>query len=206
MSNQNLLSPNQNDPCSGRSTPSSVGGTTSGRSSALTVESSGAISFGMQTNALICPIPLAGSFAVIDPDGLAAIGREKGSGAYSAVEHVALLSIIFQVPGAFNCCESSPQWEEVHRRMNTAFYQSGGTRLSSALHGHFLDLYRAFKLGIRNLSLVDKVNKCTLEYEAGDDVMDEYVEALHNLLWLDRSTIQRSGVAAVLWSCSSPCI
>jgi hypothetical protein len=53
---------------------------------------------------------------VIDPNGLATkkpSGRDKGSVAYSAVEHVALLSMISQVPDAFNCSESSPQWEEV---------------------------------------------------------------------------------------------
>jgi hypothetical protein len=41
--------------------------------------------------------------------------------------------------------------------MTSEFYQSGGTWLSSALHGHFVDLYGAFKLGIRNLSV--DVNK-----------------------------------------------
>jgi hypothetical protein len=44
-------------------------------------------------------------------------GREKGSSAYSSVEHVALLSTMSQVPDAFNCSESSPQWKEVFKRM-----------------------------------------------------------------------------------------
>jgi hypothetical protein len=35
-------------------------------------------------------------------------GREKGTITYSSVEHVALLSIISQVPDSFSCSESSP--------------------------------------------------------------------------------------------------
>jgi hypothetical protein len=64
----------------------------------------------------IHPIPRQGSFVIMDPDGLAIKkprGRDRGSVAYSAVEHVALLSMISQVPDAFNCSENSPQWEEV---------------------------------------------------------------------------------------------
>jgi hypothetical protein len=72
----------------------------------------GARTFNTQTEVTIRPIPRQGSFSVIIPDALAAkkpSGREKGSPAYSAVEHVALLSVISQVPDAFNCSESSPQ-------------------------------------------------------------------------------------------------
>ena len=74
----------------------------------------------------------------------------------TAVEHVALFSTISKIPDAFNAYESSPQWEEVYKRMNSEFYQPRGTWLSIALHGHFVDLYGTFKLGIRNLSLIDK--------------------------------------------------
>ena len=98
---------------------------------------------------------------------------------------MALLSVISQVPDAFNCSESSPQWEEVYKRMIAEFYQSGPPRLSGALHGHFVDLYSAFKVGIKNLSVVDREKKCPVEYKAGDDAMAEYVEALNNLLCLD---------------------
>jgi len=71
----------------------------------------------MQCNTTICPIPRQGSFAVLDPDSLTSkkpSGREKGAATYSSVEHVALLFIMSQVPDAFNCSESSPQWEEVY--------------------------------------------------------------------------------------------
>jgi hypothetical protein len=95
-----------------------------------------------------------------------------------------------QVPDSFNCSESPPQWEEVYKRMIAEFYQSGPTQLSGALHGHFVDLYSAFKLGIRNLSVVDKEKKCPLEYKAGDDDLVEYVEALNNLLCSDAKKYQ----------------
>jgi len=177
------------NPSSGRTTPSSIGGASSGRASALTVGSntSSHISFDTQglPNTTICPIPRQGSFAVVDAEGLASKKprcRERGATAYSSVEHVALLSIMSQVPDAFNCSESSPQWEEVYKRMIAEFYQSGPTWLSGALHGHFVDLYSAFKVGIRNVSVVDNEKKCPVEYKAGDDAMTEYMEALNNLL------------------------
>jgi hypothetical protein len=36
--------------------------------------------------------------------------------------------------------------------MISEVYQSSAARLSGALHGHFVDHYGAFKVGIRNLS------------------------------------------------------
>jgi hypothetical protein len=184
-----LFSPTPTIPPSGRSTPSSVGGTASGRASALTVDSSSAISWDMQAiNMTIRPIPRQGSFLVTDPDGLNSkkpSGREKGAATYSSVEHVALLSIMSQVPDAFNCSESSPQWDQVYQRMIAEFYQAAAPRLSSALHGHFVDLYGSLKLGIRNLSQVDTKLKCPVEYKVEDDACMEYVEALNNLLSSD---------------------
>jgi hypothetical protein len=188
----NIFSPNPYDSHSGRTTPSSVGGVASGRASALTVDSTATskISFDMQCppNTTIRPIPRQGLFAVTDPDGLSTKKpsvRDRGSVAYSAVEHVALLSVISQVPEAFNCSESSPQWEEVYSRMCSKYYQYGGIRLSGALHGHFVDLYSSFKLGIRHLSVEDKEKKCPAVYTKEDDCCDEYVEALSNLLGSD---------------------
>jgi hypothetical protein len=124
----------------------------------------------------------------MDPDGLATkrpSGRDRDSVAYSAVEHLALLSVMSQVADAFNCSESSPQWEEVYSWMCTKYYQSGCIWLSGALHGHFVDLYSSFKLGIRLLSVQDKEKKCPIVYTKGDDCCDEYVEALNNLLGSD---------------------
>jgi hypothetical protein len=184
-----LFSPNPTIPPSGRSTPSSVGGGASGRASALTVDSSSAISWDTQAiDTTICPIPKQGSISYFDPNALNSkkpSGREKGAATYSSVEHVALLSIMSQVPDAFNCSESSPQWDQVYQRMIAKFYQAAAPRLSSALHGHFVDLYGSFKLAIRNLSQVDTKSKCPVEYKVEDVACMEYVEALNNLLSLD---------------------
>ncbi len=156
-----IFSPPPNDPSSGRTTPSSIGGASSGRTSALTVGSNATSHILFVThchpNMTIRLIPRQGLFAFVDPDSLTSkkpSGREKGTITYSSVEHVALLSIISQAPDSFNCSESSPQWEEVYKRMIAKFYQSGPTQLSGALHGHFVDLYSAFKAGIRNLSIL----------------------------------------------------
>jgi hypothetical protein len=73
----------------------------------------------------------------------------------------------------------------VYSRMCTKYYQSGGIQLSGALHGHFVDLYSSFKLGIRLLSVEDKDKKCPAMYTKGDDCCKEYVEALNNLLGSD---------------------
>jgi len=132
----------------------------------------------------IRPIPKQGLISYFDPDALNSkkpSGREKGAATYSSVEHVVLSSIMSQVPDAFNCSDSSPQWDQVYKRMIAEFYQAAAPLLSSALHGHFVDLYGSFKLGIRNLSQVDTKAKCPVEYNA----CMEYVEALNNLLSLD---------------------
>jgi hypothetical protein len=109
---------NSNYTHSGRTTPSIIGGVNSGRASALTIDSNatGAISFNMQpdVNNVIHPIPHQGLLSVLDPDMLPSKKvsvREKGTSAYTAVEHVALLSIISEIPDAINASESSSQWE-----------------------------------------------------------------------------------------------
>jgi hypothetical protein len=53
--------------------------------------------------------------------------------------------------------------------MCTEYYQSGVIQLSGALHGHFVDLYTSFKLGIRLLSVEDRDKKCPAMYTKGDD-------------------------------------
>ena len=70
--------------------------------------------------------------------------------------------------------------------MTNEFYQSGCTQLSSALHGHFVNSYGTFKLGIRSLPVLNKEKKCPQDYKKGDDACDDYVEALNNLLVSER--------------------
>ena len=112
-------------------------------------------------------------------------GREKGAMAYSADEHVALLTIVSSVKGAFNVSESSPLWASVYKQMCDGFYSTTCQRLSSALHGHFVELYSSFKLGIHNLSLLDKVKKCPATFDKGDDAVNEYAVSLLNLFTSD---------------------
>jgi len=98
---------------------------------------------------------------------------------------VALLSIMTTVKGAFNVSESSPLWISVYKQMCDEFYTTTSPRLSSALHGHFVELYSSFKLGIRNLSLLDKSKKCPTTFEKGIPSVDEYVVSLLSLLTSD---------------------
>jgi len=69
--------------------------------------------------------------------------------------------------------------------MISEFYQSSPAWLSGALHGHFVDLYSAFKVGIRNLSVLDKEKQCPVVFVKGDDAVEEYMESLNNLLCSD---------------------
>jgi hypothetical protein len=62
---------------------------------------------------------------------------------------------------------------------------TGGIWLSGAFHGHFVDLYSSFKLGISHLSVQDKEKKCPVIFVKGDVCCDDFVEALNNLLCLD---------------------
>jgi hypothetical protein len=91
------------------------------------------------------------------------------------------------VKGSFNVSESSPLlWTSVYNQMCQDYYSSTtSARLSSTLHGHFVDMYSSFKLGIRNLLLLDKSKKCPNTFEKGDDAADEYVVSLFNILISD---------------------
>jgi len=112
-------------------------------------------------------------------------GREKGATAYSADEHVALLTIMTTMKGSFNISECSPLWTSVYKQMCQEYYATTSPRLSSVLHGHFVDLYSSFKLGIRNLSLMDNSKKCPTKFEKGVPLADEYMVSLLALLTSD---------------------
>jgi hypothetical protein len=124
------------------------------------------------------------TFAVMDLDDIAAKkgGRASGSMAYGTAEHVAQLSIISEVPDSFNASESSPQWEAVFKAMVEQFYLNKSVRSSSALHGHFVDMYSAFKQAIRQLSLSLYNTKSPSVYVHGEPEVEEYLDQLDNLL------------------------
>jgi hypothetical protein len=128
------------------------------------------------------------SFQVVSSDQLPKkYGREKGAAAYSASEHLALLSIIADEKNSFNVSEGSTQWATVYKRMIAEYYTPLGVtpRQSTALQTHFIELYSAFKQGIRNLSLEGSSLRCPTVYVKGDDAVDNYLESLHKILTSD---------------------
>jgi hypothetical protein len=103
--------PRTNTNNSGRTTPSSIAtsGRTTHTAAASSVES--AIS-----DRVTSTLRRSSSCEVVDAEELSGkkagarnTGREKGAAAYAAGEHVALLSIMREVPKSFNSSESSPQ-------------------------------------------------------------------------------------------------
>jgi hypothetical protein len=58
------------------------------------------------------------------------------------------------VENAFNSAESSDEWKLVYHSMVKSHYAALGKVLcaSKMLHDQFMDLYSAFKSGIKNLS------------------------------------------------------
>jgi len=69
-------------------------------------------------------------------------GREQGANAYSAPEHIVLLTAISEVEGAFNSKESSEEWIEVFEKLEKMGHTK---RKSKTLHDHFVELYSGFK-------------------------------------------------------------
>jgi hypothetical protein len=134
----NLFSTIPASSTSGRSTPSSIGDLPSGRTSTSTVGSNASSHITFNTQGP--PKQPSTTFAVMDPDDIAAKkgARALGSTVCGTTEHVALLSIISEVPDSFNASESSPQWEAVFKAMVEQFYLNKSVWSSSALHGHFL--------------------------------------------------------------------
>jgi len=120
----------------------------------------------------------------MDPDDLAGKkgGRVMGSTVYSRTEHVALLSIMTDTPDSFNALERSPQWEAVFKAMVEQFYLKKSAWTSSALHGHFVDMYSTFKQAIHQLSMSPYNKKSPSVYLHGDPEVEAYLDELDNLL------------------------
>jgi hypothetical protein len=120
-------------------------------------------------------------------------GREKGAVAYGAEEHVALLRLVSDDPNSFNSSESSSEWKKIYMEMCKNYYLHWGSppRSSSTLHGHLVEMYGAFKKGMRNLSLVSGAPKCPKSMlEADDSNLTDYVNSLFSLLISDKKKYQ----------------
>jgi hypothetical protein len=89
-------------------------------------------------------------------------------------------------PDSFNASESLKEWRNLYQEMHKNFYLPGdlGGRLSSTFHRHIVELYGAFKKGVRNLSLLPGTPKCFTSYF---DVMDSEISD-YCLCWIRKST------------------
>jgi hypothetical protein len=70
------------------------------------------------------------------------------------------------ISNSFNASESFPEWKWLYKLMVEQYYNAYGynTRPSATLQSHFVDLYGAFKNGIRELSVVVGAPKCPAKY------------------------------------------
>jgi hypothetical protein len=107
-------------------------------------------------------------------------GREKGAMSYSAEEHVYLLSGMKTITDSFNASESSPEWKSLYKLMVEQYYKTYGynVRPSSKLQSHFVDMYSAFKNGIRGLSVVVGAPKCPIKFDNDAGEVEDFVNAL----------------------------
>jgi hypothetical protein len=170
---------------SGRTTPSVLG--SNGRNTPTSATSNSSYSALNGINVALSVDD--SSFQVVSSDQLPKKNdQEKGAAAYSASEHLAMLSIIADEKNSFNVSEGSMQWATVYKRMIAEYYTPLGmtSRQSTALQTHFIELYSAFKQGIRNLSLEGISLRCPTVYVKGDDAVDNYLESLHKILTSDR--------------------
>jgi len=110
-------------------------------------------------------------------------GREKGALSYSAAEHLFLLQSIELVKDSFGASESSPEWKEVHKLMVEGYYgKLGSGRSSVTLQSHFVEVYSAFKNGIRGLSMLVGAPKCPSNVDVDATEFDNYVANLLEFL------------------------
>jgi hypothetical protein len=103
---------------------------------------------------------------------------------YSAEEHTYLLSGMKIIPNSFNASESLPEWKSLHKLMVEQYYNPYGYNLrpSATLQLHFVDVYSAFKTGIRGLSLVVGVPACPMKYNNNEIEVKDYVASLESYL------------------------
>jgi hypothetical protein len=99
---------------------------------------------------------------------------------YSAEEHVYLFSGMKTITNSFNASESSPEWKSLYKLMVEQYYKIYGynVRPSSMLQSHFVDMYSAFKNGIRELSVVVSAPKCLIKFDNDASEVEDFVNAL----------------------------
>jgi hypothetical protein len=82
------------------------------------------------------------------------------------------------IPNSFNASESSPEWKSLYKLMVEQYYNLNphfySSRPSMMLQSHFVDLYGAFKSGIRGLSLVAGAPACPTKYNDGEIEVEDY--------------------------------
>jgi len=125
-------------------------------------------------------------------------GREEGAVAYSAAEHLALLSILSDVPDSFNSSESSDEWRKVYSLMVAEYYTVVGVqpRQSTTLQSHFVELYGGLKQGIRELSLNVGAPKCPLKFDINNVDLQLYITKLFEFIVSNpKNAVQLNGGA-----------
>jgi len=123
---------------------------------------------------------------------IAKTGRERGAFAYSSKEHVFILKVVQLISNAFNSGEGSDEWKKVHQEMIISYYQPmKRLRDSSPLHGHFVELYSAFKQGVHTLSVLPNAPKCpTAMTPESIDECEVYITSLLAVLLSDKTKFQ----------------
>jgi hypothetical protein len=88
---------------------------------------------------------------------------------YSVEEHTYLLSGMNSVTVSFNASESSLELKALYKLMVEQYYNAFGynCRPLATLQSHFVNLYSAFKNGIRGLLLVTGAPKIPAKYVNG---------------------------------------
>jgi hypothetical protein len=121
-------------------------------------------------------------------------GRERGAFAYSANEHLALLVALQSTPNSFNVGEGCDEWRSAYQELATSYYHPNNRmRMSSTLLAHFVELYSAFKAGIRTLFVLPNSPKCPSSVSAANQKESEfYIKSLHSLLLSDKKKFQPS--------------
>jgi len=102
------------------------------------------------------------------------------------------LKVVQSIPNAFNSGEGSDEWKKVHQEMIISYYQPmKRLRDSSPLHGHFVELYSAFKQGVHTLSILPNAPKCPTGITPESiDECEAHITSLLDILLSDKTKFQ----------------